>query len=94
MIVEPPQQIYEPIGSEVNLTCVANGVPQPTISWYKDGKLLPNKVAPFLLIPDLSLDTRGLYECVAANKLGSQNETAYVKIKGVFEFEKCGRNDV
>ena len=84
VIVGPPQQIYKAIGSEVNLTCIATGVPQPTITWYKDDVLLPNQVAPLLLIQDLSLDTRGLYMCVATNRLGSWNETVYVKINGTF----------
>ena len=90
-IIEPPKNVYERIGSEVNLTCIASGVPQPTITWYKDDALLPDEVAPLLLIQDLSLDTRGLYMCVATNEHNSSNTTAYVKIKGAFRFCKCVR---
>ena len=81
-IVEPPTDVYEVIGSEVNLTCVATGVPQPTIRWYKDDVLLPNQITPLLVIQDLRLDTRGLYTCEAANEHGNCSETAYIKIKG------------
>ena len=81
-IIEEPRDIYEVMGSEVNLTCVATGVPQPTITWYKDGVLLPDQIAPLLVIQDLRVDTRGLYKCEAANELDVTDETAYVKIKG------------
>ena len=93
-IIEPPSQIYERIGSEAILTCIATGVPQPTIMWYKDNVSLPNQVAPFLFIQDLNLDTRGLYMCVATNELDSRNATTYVKIRGVFMFNKCVRDEV
>ena len=81
-ITEAPTNIYEVMGSEVSLSCVATGVPQPNITWYKDDVLLPNQITPLLIIQDLRVDTRGLYRCEATNELGSRNVTAYVKIKG------------
>ncbi len=43
------------------------GTPEPTITWYKDGILIPDQNLPFLYIPEMQLEDRGFYHCVAKN---------------------------
>ena len=66
----------------MNLTCFATGVPQPILSWFKDDILIPNAVASVLFIERLSLETRGVYKCVASNIHGEDKAEAFVKVDG------------
>ena len=81
-ITEPPRQSYLPLGSPVNLTCFATGVPQPTLSWFKDDVPISNAIASVLFIERLSLETRGVYKCVASNVHGKDEAEAFVKVDG------------
>ena len=58
------------IGQTVTLTCKSDGVPNPTLSWYKpDGtKLNPNKAKENKAVVTLNSDGDfGLYNCTADN---------------------------
>ena len=55
----------------INLTCTAEGHPTPTYEWYKDGKLIPDEIFPFLYIPEPLPEDRGDYTCVAINSHGN-----------------------
>lgn len=37
-IQKPPTQLTAPLNEEVTLHAVAEGIPQPVLSWHKDGK--------------------------------------------------------
>lgn len=73
-ILYGPQDTFQKLYSTVNLTCIATGTPEPSITWYKDGTLLPNQQLPFLLIPELQLQDRGLYHCEASNQIRFEND--------------------
>ncbi|KAH9520397.1 Fibroblast growth factor receptor 1 [Bulinus truncatus] len=71
--------------SFIFLECVARGSPEPTITWYKDNKILNaseritfNKYK--VNIADLVLSDAGNYTCVASNSLASLNWTTIVDI--------------
>ena len=67
-----PSDTTADLYGEVELTCVANGNPQPIIHWFKDGKrmFMSDADPPMLLIEEMSLDNRGLYHCEATNTAG------------------------
>ena len=54
-----------PLGSLAFFTVVATGNPAPQIKWRKDGKDLPGKTGPTLMIDQTSLADRGVYTAVA-----------------------------
>ena len=67
VITQPPVDTVGQLYSEVELSCVASGNPQPTILWYKDGRRLTDAVADFptLIFSKLDLSDRGFYYCEA-----------------------------
>ncbi|NXK97014.1 HMCN1 protein, partial [Formicarius rufipectus] len=68
--------------SQAVLSCVADGIPAPTVTWKKDNTLLTERVGKYQTVPggDLILDNvvpedSGTYTCVAANAAGEDTHT-------------------
>lgn len=73
------------------LTCLVDGTPKPSITWFKDGKLLSNnsrfeqsfdvekKIVKLALTTALAPDA-GVYECVAKNGAGEARCKARLNI--------------
>ncbi|KAL7632162.1 UNVERIFIED_CONTAM: hypothetical protein RMT77_017519 [Armadillidium vulgare] len=87
-ITEHPTDITAPRNEPATLNCNAAGKPPPTITWYKDGKvvrtspgdpksqrvLLPTGSLYFLrVVHSKKEDDAGVYWCQASNELGSVN---------------------
>ena len=80
--VHPESQI-KPEGSNLTLSCSADGNPVPTISWTKDGSpISSNPRISFsadnqqLTIKDVRRTYSGEYRCVAHNRLGNETSKA------------------
>ena len=70
-------------GSSVTFSSDANGVPEPTFSWTKDGSavIADNRIRLSADNKELSLSNvngtdSGEYRCVAANSVGTVNSNA------------------
>ncbi|XP_021928983.1 vascular endothelial growth factor receptor 2-like isoform X4 [Zootermopsis nevadensis] len=63
-------------GSSLELKCIANGLPVPTVKWYKDGILIGSDPRielrdrnETLYIQFAKLEDEGMYTCVVSNRL-------------------------
>ncbi|KAJ1172187.1 hypothetical protein NDU88_004037, partial [Pleurodeles waltl] len=78
-IKDGPQSVTTHINESAVLECVVTGVPNPRITWRKDGTILAAKDERYLIAGDGSLyihmahvtDT-GRYLCMATNEAGSE----------------------
>ena len=79
--------------AKVVLTCVATGIPEPSISWMRgqqqlsshDGIILARNNTSLTLISVTTGDT-GLYTCVAANIAGTSTEELSLTVTGWSNF--------
>uniref|UniRef100_A0A3Q2XSV1 Contactin 2 n=1 Tax=Hippocampus comes TaxID=109280 RepID=A0A3Q2XSV1_HIPCM len=70
-----PAETYALAGHTAQLECFAYGNPVPKLRWKKVDGLMPSKAGssvagPTLILPDLSFDDEGVYECEAHNSEG------------------------
>ncbi|XP_043555476.1 hemicentin-1 [Chiloscyllium plagiosum] len=68
--------------SQATLPCIADGVPEPVITWKKDGKVLHNIPRKYrlmlsgeLIVENTMPDDTGNYTCVATNMAGQDTKT-------------------
>ncbi|XP_054083127.1 roundabout homolog 2 [Zeugodacus cucurbitae] len=88
IIIAGPVNQTLPVKSLATLQCKAIGLPNPTISWYRDGiPVHPNAkvnitAAGDLIISDLDRkEDQGLYTCVASSRTGKSTWSGYLRIE-------------
>jgi len=89
-IIAGLQTVFVNLYQSVNLTCVASGNPQPSIAWYKDGRIIPGEGSPLLVIQEVELSDRGVYNCTATNSLGTTSSSAVININGTVPIAAYG----
>ena len=67
------------IGTKLVLYCTAEGLPIPTIQWYKNNISIPQQSSPFYLA---STDTPGttVYTCEGRNNAGNMENVASTNV--------------
>ncbi|XP_039982500.1 vascular endothelial growth factor receptor 1 isoform X2 [Xiphias gladius] len=80
------------VSSSVTLSCPSQGVPHPTITWYKDEHALSQGsgivISPedgTLHIDRITVEDQGLYTCQATNERGSAESSAYIWVNSTSE---------
>ena len=72
-------------GQSVAFNCTADGNPNPTYSWLKDGKPVGSKEK--FSIESVSYASEGVYFCVANNTIEAgwraDNASAAMKVEGI-----------
>ncbi|MEQ2292216.1 Hemicentin-1, partial [Ameca splendens] len=73
--------------SQAQLICVAEGIPQPKLSWEKDGNPLSESQGEYTILPsgELVIDSAqpedaGSYSCVATNSVGEDTWTVTLSV--------------
>ena len=86
-ITEEPKDNYVNVGNRVTLQCKAGGIPDPVVTWFKDGEALggPQAVGENYTIMEMTPEQRGVYHCQAENDRGTVNsDIAKVLILGIY----------
>ncbi|CAI9600922.1 unnamed protein product, partial [Staurois parvus] len=87
-VMQHLQNVTVNSSSTLVLECRVDGIPLPTITWFKNGyeiqpasgiTLLYNEN---LIIERVKKDDEGLYTCQAINEMGHANNSAYVTVRG------------
>ncbi|EDW11342.2 roundabout homolog 2 [Drosophila mojavensis] len=88
IIIAGPVNQTLPVKSLATLQCKAIGLPNPTISWYRDGipvqpsAKLNITTAGDLIISDLDRQQdQGLYTCVASSRAGKSTWSGFLRIE-------------
>uniref|UniRef100_A0A8C9ZH30 Contactin 2 n=1 Tax=Sander lucioperca TaxID=283035 RepID=A0A8C9ZH30_SANLU len=82
-----PTETYGLAGHSAQLECFAYGNPVPKLRWRKVDGLMPSKASasaegPTLILPELSFDDEGVYECEAYNSEGSDTYQGRINVQG------------
>ncbi|TDG44139.1 hypothetical protein AWZ03_009416, partial [Drosophila navojoa] len=84
---EPLQDIVSDLNKEVTMSCVFGGIPEPTVTWKKNGQVFEssslryeNRVAKYT-IEKTTIETEATYTCVATNEKGSVETSCRLKLQ-------------
>ena len=82
-IIAPPISQSYRLGDLANITCAASGQPTPTFRWFFNDVELRGEIFPYLIIPSIEPENRGIYYCSVTNRVGSvESGGAQVTIEG------------
>ena len=68
-----PKTIILPLNHSFTLHCVVDGVPPPSVAWFKDGKMKQGVMVHHngtLHVESTNIYDSGTYHCEASNHLG------------------------
>ena len=78
--IDPPQSPYLiNVGTKLILHCIAEGLPIPTIQWYRNGVPVSQQSSPFYLV-STDFPSTTVYTCEGKNNGGSKENIANAKI--------------
>ena len=83
--VSPKALVASP-GSNVSFQCNASGIPDPVITWTKEGMILPKKhlvANDILTLTSLVGLDEGRYLCTATNAAGVSQKTVTLTVEGL-----------
>ncbi|XP_075415669.1 hemicentin-2 [Tenrec ecaudatus] len=90
----PQDTVLVRAGDKAVLNCETNSLPEPTVTWYKDGQtlLLAQRAQPLLgdqrlEIPDTQVSDRGVYSCKVNNVAGEAMRTFVLTVQVPPTFE-------
>lgn len=88
VLIRVPKDVEVRVGADVEISCLAEGDPQPVIKWMREGKELATDASHRqsttgrLYMYKVEEKDKGIYECVARNKEGVASTSVVVSIKG------------
>ena len=71
------------VGGTVTFTCSAQGGPDNTYQWQKDGEDLMNETDTTLTVSNISAMNGGSYTCVVSNAAGNDSATAVLYVEPI-----------
>lgn len=89
LILPGPRVMKVQVEHSIDLPCVSQGVPQPTVSWKKDNTALVADGAHYrlssegtLTVRQVALSDEGVYTCVASNVAGQDEASIQLQVQG------------
>jgi len=82
--VSPKALVASP-GSNVSFQCNASGIPEPVITWAKEGMILPRRYQVannILTVTGLVGSDEGRYLCTATNAAGFSQKPVTLTVEG------------
>ncbi|XP_028851746.1 hemicentin-1 isoform X2 [Denticeps clupeoides] len=82
-----PEEMTVAVDSVLELQCIAEGLPPPTLSWLKDGLPLGERSdlvlrgGRILRINKVQVDDAGLYTCLASSPAGEDGRNHWVRVQ-------------
>lgn len=61
---------------------MVSGVPEPTLTWTRDGKRYPVLGDGSLVLKEVGLDDEGTYTCTATNTAGNDQAQVQLLVQG------------
>ena len=99
-IIQPLLRQSVTEGYPVNLSCVASGIPTPTLVWTFNNGDLPSGInqtdheeESFLVLPSVMKRMNGTYKCTAKNKANTTSSSATLRVYGKFSCNDIGDDD-
>ena len=99
-IIEPPKSQSVTEEYPVNLSCVASGIPTPTLVWTFNNGDLPSGInqtdhegESFLVSPSVTKGMNGTYKCTAKNKANTTSSSASLRVYGKFGYNDIDDDD-
>ena len=93
MFVRKPADISVADKKQARLECEVNGIPIPTVEWFKNGILLQNsdniqiecknKVINILTIKSVNSEFSGTYAMKAKNEIGEAEASVNLGVDGI-----------
>lgn len=82
-----PRAMKVQVGHAIDLPCIAQGVPEPSLSWLKDGATLldgsQHRISDrALTLNQVGLMDEGVYTCVASNIAGQDEAIIQLHVQG------------
>ncbi|XP_061842088.1 hemicentin-1 [Nerophis lumbriciformis] len=81
-----PEELTIAVNSPLELECLAEGVPPPTLSWLKDGQSLEGndiiqEDGHILSISKVQVEDAGLYTCLASSPAGEDGRNHWIRVQ-------------
>ncbi|XP_019355735.1 hemicentin-1 isoform X2 [Alligator mississippiensis] len=83
-----PRVMKVQVGHRIDIPCSAQGVPPPTVTWFKgrntmliDGRQYISSPDGTLTISKVQLSDSGIYKCVASNIVGSDESSITIQVQ-------------
>lgn len=77
-----PRVMKVQVGYPVELPCIVRGLPEPTLTWTKDGVSYPVSPDGSLAFGTVKLDDEGTYTCTATNTAGKDEARVQLLVQG------------
>ena len=78
-----PEMVIADVGGTVTFTCSAQGGPNNTYQWQKNGEDLMDETDTTLIVSNITAMNGGSYTCVVSNAAGNDSATAVLHVEPI-----------